>query len=224
MKTRTHKLVVLAMIGALAYILMYFLRIPVMPVPPYLKYDPKDVVIVIAGFLYGPLSVVAVSALVSVIEMFTVSETGYIGFLMNVLATCSFACPAAAIYKWKRTLSSAVYGLAIGALLATGVMLLWNYVMTPIYLGVPRAAVAASLIPVFLPYNLLKTGLNASFAVLLYKPVRLALTQARLIPVPSISPIGETERKVRFHPGLLAVSVVVIVTCVLLILAWNGRI
>ncbi len=54
-------------------------------------------------------------------------------------------------------------------------MMLWNYLIAPIYMGYSREAVAKLLIPAFLPFNLLKSGLNAGFTFLLYKPITTAL-------------------------------------------------
>ena len=76
MQTRTKKLTVLAMLSALAYIVMVIGRIPVVM---FLKYDPKDVIITIGGFLYGPMAAFAMSTVVSFAEMVTVSNTGLIG-------------------------------------------------------------------------------------------------------------------------------------------------
>ena len=56
-------------------------------------------ILTIGGFLLGPLASAAMSVVVSFVEMFTVSDTGIIGFVMNVLSSCSFACTAAVIYK-----------------------------------------------------------------------------------------------------------------------------
>ena len=50
-----------------------------------------------------------------------------------------------------------------------------------------RADVAAMLVPVFLPFNLLKGCLNATITVLLYKPVVQGLRHAHLLP-PSKTP------------------------------------
>ena len=61
-------------------------------------------------------------------------------------------------------------------------MLLWNYLITPIYQKVPRDVVAAMLPTVFLPFNLVKGGLNMAITLLLYKPVVTALRKARLAP------------------------------------------
>ena len=76
-----------------------------------------------------------ISLIVSLIEMVTVSETGPIGCIMNILSTCCFACTAAFIYKKQHTMKGAITGLVAGCLLTTAVMLLWNYLITPIYMG-----------------------------------------------------------------------------------------
>jgi len=217
MQTRTKKLTILAMLSALAYIVMVIGRIPIVL---FLKYDPKDVVIAIGGFLYGPLSAFAMSVVVSFVEMFTVSDNGFIGFVMNVLSTCSFACTASFIYKRKRTITRAIIGLTAGWLLTTAVMLLWNYFIAPIYMGLPREEIAELLIPAFLPFNLLKGGLNAAITMLLYKPIKRALYKSHLILEPEET--AATAGKV--HIGAILISFFVIITCVLLILVLQGHI
>ena len=167
-KTRTRKLALLGMFSALAFVVMMVGRVPIVM---WLKYDPKDVVIAFAGLLFGPVSSLAVSLVVSAVEMVTVSDTGIIGFIMNVLSTCSFVCTAAFVYSRRRTLGGAVLGLVSGVLLMTAAMLLWNYLITPLYMNQPREAVAPLLIPMFLPFNLFKGSLNAALTLLLYKRV-----------------------------------------------------
>ena len=63
----------------------------------------------------------------------------------------------------------------------TIIMLLWNYFITPYYMHVPREAVAEMLLPVFLPFNLIKAGINSAIAVLTYKPVVGVLRKARIV-------------------------------------------
>ena len=106
------------------------------------------------------------SVIVSLIEMVTISENGILGCIMNIVSSCSFACTAAVIYKKKRTLKGAVTGLLAGSVAMVLVMMLWNYLIAPIYMGYPGEAVAKLLIPAFLPFNLLKSGLNAGFTFL----------------------------------------------------------
>ncbi len=166
------------MFGALAFIAVATIRIPVVL---FLHYEPKDTIIALAGFILGPLYSAAISVTVSLIEMFTISADGYIGAIMNVLSTCSFAVTASFIYKKRRNMSGAVIGLLTGIIFMTTLMLLWNYCLTPIYMGIERKTVAGMLIPYFLPFNLLKGGLNMAFTLLLYKPVVTALHKTGLL-------------------------------------------
>lgn len=211
----TKKLTVAAMLCALAYIVMAIGRVPVVL---FLSYDPKDVIIALGGLIWGPMISFAVSLIVSFIEMITVSGTGWIGLIMNVISTCSFACTAAFIYKKKRTLSGAVIGLAVGAVTAITVMMLWNYLITPLYMGYPREAVVELLLPAFLPFNLLKSGLNAALTFLLYRPVVSALKSTGLIDKTK----SKNAEKRKTNIGLIILAVAIIVTCVLFILSLNG--
>ncbi len=210
---KTKRLTMIGMLSAIAFAVMVIGRVPIVL---FLKYDPKDVVIVIGGFIFGPLSAFFISLIVSIIEMVTVSDTGFIGCIMNILSTCAFACTAAVIYKKDHTLKGAVIGLICGVLLMTGIMLLWNYLITPIYLGYPREAVAELLIPAFLPFNLLKGGINAALTLLLYKHVVNTLRKAKLIDQSKGEPV-----KVN-NTGIALVSLFVIATGVLLALVLKG--
>lgn len=211
-KLDVKKMVTLAMLAAMAYLVMVVGRIPMVL---FLKYDPKDVIITIGGFIYGPFAAALISLVVSFIEMFTVSDTGFIGFVMNVLSTCVFACTAAWIYKRKPSLKSAVIGLIVGALLMTGVMILWNYFITPLYMKVTREQVAAMLAPIFLPFNLIKGGLNAAITMLLYKPVVTLLRKARLVPE-----AGGGSGSVKI--GVMVISAVALATFILFALVLKG--
>ncbi len=175
-----RKMATMSMLCAIAYVAVFLSRM-LPPLVLFLQYDPKDVIITLGGFIFGPLSSAIISLVVSLIEAVTVSDTGPIGLVMNVISTCTFACTAAVIYKKKRTLSGAVIGLIAGTLFTTAAMLLWNYAITPMYMEIPREEVKALLIPAFLPFNLIKGGLNTAFTLLLYKPVVSALRKAKLI-------------------------------------------
>ncbi|MDD4296765.1 MAG: ECF transporter S component, partial [Ruminiclostridium sp.] len=90
--------------------------------------------------------------------------------------------------------------------------------ITPIYLGYPREAVVELLIPAFLPFNLLKGGLNASIAMLIYKPLSKALRSANLMP--RVEEASTNGKKVTI--GSVLVSSLIIVSCILLILEFQG--
>ena len=215
---KVRMLVALAMLAALAYVVMVLIRIPVVS---FLKYEPKDVIITIAGFIYGPLASFLISLTVSLVEMLTVSETGPIGAVMNLISTCAFACTAAVIYKKIHRLKGAVIGLVAGVLVMIAAMMLWNYFLTPIYMGYPREAVAAMLPTVFLPFNALKGGLNAAITMLLYKPVVITLRRAHLAPA-TTAEAHSGEKKTGTTVGVIVVSAAVLITCVIFVLILSG--
>ena len=182
----------------------------------FLSFDLKDVIIVIAGFMMGPLTAIVITVIVSLIEMLTISSTGVIGLIMNVLASCSFACVASVIYKRDKSMKGAIIGLVAGVLCMTAIMLLWNWLITPMYMKVDRAVVVSMLLPVFLPFNLVKGGINATLAMLLYKPIVTALRKAHLVEESS----SGHKRSTRW--GVIIVSVVLLATFVLLGLVLAG--
>ena len=213
-KFTTKELTTLAMITAIAYVLVSVVRIPVVL---FLKYEPKDVIITIGGFLMGPSAVLISSSVVALIEMFTISETGIIGCIMNFLSTCSYACVAALVYKKRHTLKGAIAGLAAGTVFMVSAMLLWNYLITPLYMtGTSRADIAGMLLPVFLPFNLLKAGLNSSITLLLYKPLVNGLRRAGLVTAAPAASKGTKK------PGVLIFAALLLIICILLVLSYRG--
>ena len=212
-KMTTKELTTLAMLTAIAYALVCCVRIPIVL---FLKYEPKDVVITIGGFLLGPTAALVSAFVVALIEMFTISDTGIIGCIMNFLSTCSFALTAALVYKRKHTMPGAILGLIAGTVTMVSTMLLWNYLITPLYMtGTSRSDIAGMLVPVFLPFNLLKAGLNSSIILLLYKPLVSGLRRAGLLPT---APAGKGSAKL----GVAVFAGLLLLACVLSVLVMRG--
>lgn len=215
----TQSMVACAMLCAAAFVLVSIssnTMPPLIPAAPFLKYDPKDVVIAMGGLLFGSLPAMIISVVVSFLEMVTFSATGWIGFVMNVLSTWAFVLPASVIYSRKKSLPAAVVGLFSGTALMVAVMMLWNYLLTPIYTGMPREAVADLLVPAFLPFNLIKGSLNMAVTLLIYKPVVSALRAAKLMPNPATS-----SRKGGATAAAVLIAVFIIVSCAVALLLMN---
>ena len=226
MKLTVKKITTLAMLAAISYVVMAFIRIPFIPAAPYLEYDPKDIFFVIAGFIFGPIESLIIIVLVCLIEMVTVSTSGPIGLLMNVIASAAFVIPAAAIYKKKKTLPFAVVGLACGVLGMTASMLLWNWIITPLYTGMPREAIVPMLPVVFLPFNLIKAGINMGLTLIIYKPISAILHKSGILEEHGKKEAEtHTETKKKFSPLAIIIGLVIIVLCVvgIVILKTSGQ-
>jgi len=219
MSRKTNKLTVMAMLCALAFVAVAAIRIPLIPIVPFLEYEPKDVIIMTGGFIFGPMSAAVISIIVSFIEMFTISGTGIIGLIMNILSTVAFVCPAAYLYKKHHSMKGAFLGMVAGTLLMTLIMVLWNYLITPIYMGYPREAVAELLLPAFVPFNLLKGGINTALTMLIYKPLVTTLRRSNLINFTD----NESNKKRSSGLGVTLTAAVVLATCVMVIMVMQGE-
>ena len=211
--TKTQKLTIIAMLSTLAFISVLMFRLPI-SVLPFLKYDPKDIIIVIAGFIYTPMTAVVISVIVSTLEMVTISDTLFIGFIMNILSTCAFTVPASIIYHRRKSMKSAILGLGVGIVAMVIVMTAWNYFLTPLYAKIPREEVITMLAPIIVPFNLIKGGLNAAITMLVYKQASSALRSANLIPKSSeksSSVTKETNWIVLISSGIIVVSLIFII-------------
>ena len=210
MNGKTKKMTTIGVLCAITYVIMAVGRVPVIL---FLKYDPSDVVVTIGGLIWGPMTSFIMSVVVATIEMITVSDTGILGCIMNIVQTVSFACTASVIYRKKRTMSGALLGLSVGCVTMVSVMMLWNYLIAPLYMGYTRDAFIELLLPAFFPFNLLKSVLNAALTFLLYKPLITALRKSGYVPR------SEKENDGQKRKGTILLAAIIIVTCVLIILS-----
>ena len=147
----------IGLMTAISCVLLLLIRIP-FPPAPFLKYDPADVPIVVTG-------------VVSLIQAFGLGEDGLYGFLMHMVATGSFVVVASIIYSRHKTKKNAIIAIIAGVITMTVIMCFANMFITPLFMGVPRKAVMAMILPVIMPFNLLKGGINGLLTMLIYKRI-----------------------------------------------------
>ena len=183
-KFDTRRLVGMAMFAALAYAVTFVFRIPVL----FLTFDAKDAVITIASLIYGPLAGLSISFTVALIEAISISGTGIYGFIMNFASSATFSAVAALIYKYKRNTTGAIISFYAASISMVSVMMLLNFFVTPYYMMGPdlaieqsRAAVVGMIPTLILPFNIAKALLNSAIAMMLYKPVTVAMRRAKLL-------------------------------------------
>jgi len=171
MKQKVKKICTMGVLSALSIVLMLLIRFPIIPAAPYLIYEPADVPIFIGTFLFGPLSGLLMTAVVSLIQATLLSTDGWVGFVMHVAATGSFVIVAGLIYKMKHNLKGAILALAAGTLTWTLVMIPVNLFIQPRFYGVPYDVVKSLLVPALIPFNLIKAGLNSILTAVVYKSI-----------------------------------------------------
>lgn len=171
-RTYIDRLVKLGMLTALSIILVYVIHFPIFPSASFLEYDMADVPILIGTFLFGPWWGLGLTAVVSVLQWLLVSpQSLWVGAVMHFLATGSYVVAAGLIYSHKKTRTTALIGMAVGAVLQTAMMIPMNLIFTVHFFGVPKEAVIALLPTAIIPFNAIKTVANSIITFLLYKRV-----------------------------------------------------
>lgn len=162
----TRQIVLIACFTAIACILS-FIEIPLMPAAPYLKYDPSGVASLVASLVFGPVS----GALVAICSWVPRLITNPIGAVMNIMGALAMVVPAGLIYKKTLTISGAVRGMLVGIICSVVVSVGLNFIATPLYFGGSIADVMKMVLPILIPFNLIKLLINCGITLLVYKSV-----------------------------------------------------
>lgn len=172
MENKTNKLVRIAVLSALSIVLVMLIKFPIIPSAPFLEYEPGDVPMLVAAFMYGPMAGLVMTVIVSTIQAFTVSAAaGWVGLVMHVIATGTFVVVSGAIYKRFHTFKGAFAALAAGSASMVLVMIPSNLFFSVRFYGIPYDAVIAMLPTAILPFNLIKSLANSLIVILVYKPL-----------------------------------------------------
>lgn len=169
---KTNRLTKLGMLAAVSVVLVALIHFPIFPAADFLEYDPADIPIMIGTFAYGPLYGLLLTLAVSLIQGLTVSiKSGLYGIIMHILATGTFVLVAGSIYRAHKSKKAAVVALACGTLAMAAMMAGANLLITPYFMGAPLSAVKEMLLPVIVPFNLVKAGVNSLITFFVYKSI-----------------------------------------------------
>jgi riboflavin transporter FmnP len=149
--------------------LFAFIPLPLFPPATMfgITYDPANVPAALGGFAYGPGAGCLIGILGQAIHGLLAGD--YIGALMNIVAVCAFVLPAALICRRSRTIPRLITGLIVGGLASVAVIIPANLVIWPQFYGIPLEATLTYVVPLMLPFNLLKALLNSVLSFLLYQ-------------------------------------------------------
>lgn len=168
----TRKMVTMAVLAGLSMVMVTWIHFPIIPAAPFLEYDPADIPLLIGSFIFGPLAGFLMTVAVSLIQALTVSaSSGWVGFVMHVIASGTLVIVAGSIYRVKHSFGGAVIALICGSLAMTAVMIPSNLFFTVRYWGMPLETVKTLLPAAIIPFNLIKSVANSIITIIVYKRV-----------------------------------------------------
>ena len=188
-RSKVRTMAQVGMLSAIAVVLMLF-EIPLPFAPAFYEIDFSEVPVLVGCFAMGPAAGVAIEFL-KILLNFAINGTATagVGEIANFLIGCSLVVPAALIYKFKKTRTGAIVGMAAGTVFMTAVGCLLNaFVLLPTYavafgmpidrlvqMGTAVNSAIDSLTTFVLfavaPFNLLKGVLVSLIVFLIYKKI-----------------------------------------------------
>ena len=191
--SKTRRLTMAALMGAVAFVLMYFsFSVPVLS--PFAEFDVSGVAELIGGFILGPLGAVEIIAVKIVLKLlFKGSSSMMTGEVQNFLLSLAYVLPAVLYYRKHRTKKGAIIGIVIGSIASIIVAIITNiYMIFPAYMylygmnwqsiidicsavnplikDVPTM-IAFSIVP----FNIVSRFITSFLTVLLYKKISVPL-------------------------------------------------
>lgn len=180
MKFTARKLVMIAIFGALAYVLMLF-KFPLPFMPPFMDFDLAGVPELLGTFLLGPVAGIFIVLIKLLIKLATVGTASmFTGEIQNFILSISFILPASLMYRRSTFKNSALKGMLTGTVVVTFVACLSNvYFIIPFYTklyGLSMEAIIAMTQAVnpmvdsvwklviigIIPFNLIKYGVTTA--------------------------------------------------------------
>lgn len=173
----TRQLVTMSLLCAIG-VLLSFIELPLLPAAPFLKFDASIMPAMVCGFAYGPAAGLACGIVGAIIHGIIMAD--YWGAIMNVLVIIGYVLPAALIYRKMRTMKGAVLGLAAAVACSIVMAIVGNLAITPIYLNTPVEVVVGMIVPVLVPFNIVKALINSVLTLIVYKSISNLITPKKM--------------------------------------------
>ncbi len=158
-----------AIFSAISICLVALIRVPIIPIVPFLEYDMADVPILIATMMMSIKSGLIILFIVSALQSFLIGGSGWVGFLMHFIASASLIIIVGLFYKKDKSVKSEIIGMVLGCIAMTLIMIPMNYIFTVNFWGMPKEVLDTLIIPGIIPFNLIKSGLNCLISFILFR-------------------------------------------------------
>ncbi len=181
--SKIRKVTLIGIFAAISTVLMYF-ELPLPFMPPFLKFDPSGVPILLSSMLFGPSAAISVTLVKDLIHVLS-TTTGGVGELADFLIMSTFSIVVGLIYR-KRSDRKGVLLATLAGSIAIAIMgaLANYYLLIPFFSKVtPMDAIWAACAKInpaidglgayilfgAVPFNVIKGLLLTALTLLLYR-------------------------------------------------------
>lgn len=192
-RTQIRRLTLAAMMGAVAFVLMYFsFSVPFLS--PFADFDFSYLPELIGGYMLGPVGAVQIIAVKILLKLvFKGTSSMLTGELQKFLLSCAYVLPSVLFYRRHRTRRGAVIGLIIGTIVGVCTAIFTNlFLIFPFYIklyGMDWTAIIDMCAAVnpwihdlptmvafsIVPFNVISMTVISLIAMLVYKKISVPL-------------------------------------------------
>lgn len=192
-RTQIRRLTLAAMMGAVAFVLMYFsFSVPFLS--PFADFDFSYLPELIGGYMLGPVGAVQIIAVKILLKLvFKGTSSMLTGELQKFLLSCAYVLPSVLFYRRHRTRRGAAIGLIIGTIVGVCTAIFTNlFLIFPFYIklyGMDWTAIINMCAAVnpwihdlptmvafsIVPFNVISMTVISLIAMLVYKKISVPL-------------------------------------------------
>ena len=189
-----RNLVIIALFGAVAAVLMLF-EIPLtFIVPEFIKLDFSELPVVLGTFMMGPVEGILIATVKILLKLLIKgTSSAYVGELANWIYSVAYILPASLVYHFKKGKTGAGISLAVGTVVTACVAVVSNtFFIFPAYVklyGMPMNVIVGMgtainknitslwtmMVWSIFPFNLIKYGLVSVITFFTYKRLKHVL-------------------------------------------------
>lgn len=188
-RLKIHRMTIISMLSAIAFVLMMF-EIPLGFLPEFYKIDLSELPVIVGAFTLGPVAGVIIEFIKILLHVLIKgTTTAFVGDFANFLVGCAFVVPASIFYTYKKSKRNAILGLIIGTIIMVLAGCVLNaYVLLPKYAEVFHLPIDALVqmgsdvnkgitslftfvVLAVAPFNLIKGIIVSVITMLIYKKI-----------------------------------------------------
>lgn len=161
-------------LGAIAFVIMLLIGLPILPSASFLKYEPSGAILLFSGIFLGAAGGV-ISCVIKAFLFFIVGAGNIFGVVSDLLANLAFILPACLVIQKVSGMRGRLIGYIVGTVIGALVMIPVNLVILQLEFGMDVPTILGMMLPAILPFNLLKGVCNSVVYELLGRPLSRVL-------------------------------------------------
>lgn len=172
---RLYRMILVALLGSMAFLLMYFGEIRLPFFADFLKYDPGDVPAMVATYTLGPTTGLGVQGLKAALFWVSGKSTaGWVGVLANFLAGGALVLTAGLAHRLleragRKAWGWGLFSAAVGTIAMAAILIPVNALLVYPLWGMKGAAAWEGALVISTPFNLFKGYLSSVISLAFYR-------------------------------------------------------